>query len=311
MKRVVLSIISVMILITVCIGMTASERQDKYVTVFHPDVVKTQEVMHEFFEKEDIEIDKTDVETVVGKKDDEQVQSLIIENLVKNEEDETIGKQVIEKIELGEENVTADGDSKEAVIIEEKSEYSGVVYLTFDDGPVEAITVPILDVLKEYGVPATFFTLGSYGEKNPEILKRQAEEGHTVANHSYSHQKKIFNSLDTFKKEIEKTNNVIKDATGKDVKFIRIPYGTKLNNAYKEYLNSIGMESISWNCESYDSRTPKRTAEQILEGVKSTSKNKKEVIVIMHDTYGKENTVAALPSIIEYFKSLNYEFKAF
>lgn len=264
MKRVVLSFISVMILITVCVGMTSSERQDKYVAVFHPEAVKTHEVMQEFFKKEEPKIEETVVEEI-----------------------------------------------QEEVIVEEPKVYEGVVYLTFDDGPVEAITVPILDILKEYGVPATFFTLGSYGEKNPEILKRQADEGHTVANHSYSHQKKIFNALEIFKWEVEKTNEVIKNSTGKDVKFIRIPYGTKLNTAYKEYLASMGMESISWNCESYDSRTPKRTAAQILEGVKSTSKGKKEVIVIMHDTYGKENTVEALPSIIEYFQSLNYEFKAF
>ncbi|MBP3284115.1 MAG: polysaccharide deacetylase [Clostridia bacterium] len=260
MKRFILSLISVMILITVCVAMTSSERQDKYVAVFHPAAVKTQDVAEEFFGKEEI---------------------------------------------IPEEPVV-----KEPVV-EEPKVYDGVVYLTFDDGPVEAITVPILDILKEYGVKATFFTLGSYGERNPEILKRQAEEGHTVANHSYSHKKDIFQSLSTFQSEIEKTNEVILNATGKEVKFFRIPYGTKVGAAYKEYLDSLGMEVIGWNCESYDSRTPKRTAEQILEGVKSTSKGKKEVIVIMHDTYGKTETVKALPSVIEYFQSINYEFKAF
>jgi len=263
MKRFVLSIVSVMILITVCVAMTSSERQDKYVAVFHPEAVKTQEVAEMFFGVE--------------------------------EPEPVVEVPIVE----------------EPIVVEESKVYDGVVYLTFDDGPVEKITVPILDILKEYNVPATFFTLGSYGEKAQEILKRQAEEGHTVANHSYSHRKEIFSSLSKFQQEVEKTNEVIKNATGNDVKFIRIPYGTKLTASYKEYLASIGMESISWNCESYDSRTPKRTAEQILEGVKSTSKGKKEVIVIMHDTYGKEETVKALPSIIEYFKSLNYEFKAF
>jgi len=264
MKRFILSFVSVMMLITVCVGMTSSERQDKYIAVFHPDAVKTQEVAEMLF------------------------------GIEEQKPEEPIVEEPIEE-----------------VVVEEPKVYDGVVYLTFDDGPVEAITVPILDILKEYDVKATFFTLGSYGEKKPELLKRQAEEGHTVANHSYTHQKKIFNALSTFKSEVERTNEVIKNATGNDVKFIRIPYGTKLNSSYKEYLASIGMESIGWNCESYDSRTPKRTAEQILEGVKSTSKGKKEVVVIMHDTYGKEETVKALPSIIEYFQSLNYEFKAF
>ncbi len=190
-------------------------------------------------------------------------------------------------------------------------EYSGVVYLTFDDGPVPGITDKILDILKEYSVQATFFNLGSYVKKNPELTKRVYDEGHTVASHSYSHRSEMFSSLEKFKDEITKTNEEIELAIGEKPKFFRTPYGTKLKEPYKQVVYSNGMEFVGWNCETYDSRTGKKTAEDLLNAVKETMPKKKDVVVIMHDTYGKQHTVDALPSIIEYFQSINYEFKKY
>lgn len=196
-------------------------------------------------------------------------------------------------------------------VIEEEKVYDGVVYLTFDDGPVSGITNQILDTLKEYNVKATFFMLGSYAKREPELTKRVYDEGHTVATHSHTHQKSMFNSLANFKKEIEDSVTVLEGITGDKIKYFRIPYGTKIGQAYKDYLAEKGLTIVKWNCESYDSRVNTKTPEQILEGVKSTKPAKGDVIVIMHDTYGKQKTVDALPSIIEYFKSINYEFKRF
>ena len=68
MKRFILSLVSVMILISVCIGMTSSERQDKYVAVFHPEVLKTPEVVKEFFGKEEPKLEEPVVEEKKGGK---------------------------------------------------------------------------------------------------------------------------------------------------------------------------------------------------------------------------------------------------
>lgn len=203
---------------------------------------------------------------------------------------------------------------EEAVVLEpvkEEKVYDGVVYLTFDDGPVSEITPQILDTLKEYDVKATFFMIGSYAKKNPELVKRVYDEGHTVASHSYTHQKAMFSSLDKFKEEIDDSLLVLEEITGSKVKYFRIPYGTKIGQAYKDYLDKNGLTIVKWNCESYDSRVKTKTPEQILEGVKSTKPAKGDVIVIMHDTYGKQKTADALASVIEYFNSINYEFKRF
>lgn len=195
--------------------------------------------------------------------------------------------------------------------IPEEKHYDGTVYLTFDDGPTNEITPQILDILKEHEVLATFFVLGSYAKRVPEVLKREFEEGHTIGNHSYSHQKSMFSSIDKFKSEIEKTNSVISEITGEIPKFFRFPYGTKVGKAFKDYLSEKELTVINWNCESSDSHSTTIKADAILASVKRTVKDQKEVIVIMHDTYGKQETVKALPQIIEYFKELNYEFKSF
>lgn len=190
-------------------------------------------------------------------------------------------------------------------------EYAGVVYLTFDDGPVSGITEKILDILKEYDVKATFFNLGSYVKKNPELTKRAYDEGHTVASHSYTHKSEMFSSLEKFTDEINSTSDIIEEVTGEKPKFFRTPYGTKLKDSFKNVVYSNGMEFVSWNCETYDSRKGEKTTEDLLNAVKTTMPKKKDVIVIMHDTYGKQHTVDALPSIIEYFQSINYEFRKF
>ena len=61
------------------------------------------------------------------------------------------------------------------------------VFLTFDDGPTKSKTEPILDILKKENVKASFFVLGSRAEYNPEIIRREYNEGHFIANHGYSH----------------------------------------------------------------------------------------------------------------------------
>ena len=64
-----------------------------------------------------------------------------------------------------------------------------VAFLTFDDGPSSNVTPKILDVLKKENIKATFFVLGTMAKANPEVLKREKEEGHYIANHSYSDRK--------------------------------------------------------------------------------------------------------------------------
>ena len=195
--------------------------------------------------------------------------------------------------------------------LEEEHIYDGIAYLTFDDGPSTTITPQILDTLKEKGIKATFFVIGSYAKSHPDLVKRAYDEGHTIGLHSYTHKKSMFNSLAAFKEEVDKTYDVVYDIIGEAPRYFRIPYGTKIGKTFKDYLNEKGLSIIGWNCESYDSRTFTTKPEQLLQAVKDTSVNKKEVTVIMHDTYGKQKTADALSDIIEFFNEKNYELKKY
>lgn len=195
--------------------------------------------------------------------------------------------------------------------VEEEHVYDGIAYLTFDDGPSTTITPQILDILKEKEVKATFFVIGSYAKSHPELVKRAYDEGHTIGLHSYTHKKSMFNSLQAFKEEVDKTYDVVYDIIGEAPKYFRIPYGTKIGKTFKDYLNEKGLSVIGWNCESYDSRTYTTKPEQLVQAVKDTMGTKKEVTVIMHDTYGKQKTADALPDIIEHFNEVNYELKKY
>lgn len=88
-------------------------------------------------------------------------------------------------------------------------------YLTFDDGPTSKCTEKILDILKSENIKATFFVVGKHVKEYPEIVKREYEEGHYIANHGYNHNNKLlYKNMESFEKEIVNTDLEIAKAIG-------------------------------------------------------------------------------------------------
>ena len=183
-----------------------------------------------------------------------------------------------------------------------------VVYLTFDDGPSTTNTLGILDILDRYNVKATFFTLGKSIEANEEakdILKETAKRGHAIANHTYGHDysylypNKTMN-VDNIISDLEKSENSMKEVLGKDfsTRVIRLPGG---------YYN------VDWNALNKDAEGKPKNADELLQSTKDTIEvlgpNADSVVLLMHDTYGKEETVKSLPQIIEYLQGKGFEFR--
>lgn len=202
-----------------------------------------------------------------------------------------------------------------------------IAFLTFDDGPSTTVTPQVLDVLKNNNIKATFFTVGNLIESNnssKEIIKRIFKEGHAIGNHSYSHEMKILyphNKLDvnTFMTELEKNNNILKDILGQDfnASAMRMP-GGYMSRVYYDDPNLVelnaklkekDMYSIDWNAYIFDAEGEKKTAPELVEAFKQSVGTKEKIVVLMHDTYGKEDTAKALPEIIAYLKTSGYEFK--
>lgn len=195
-----------------------------------------------------------------------------------------------------------------------------IAYLTFDDGPTLKATGKILNILKEEEVKATFFVIGKYVKKHPELVKRAYEEGHYIANHGYNHDNhKLYKSADSFISEIKNTDIEISKAIGVDnycSHVFRFPNGfmSPNNKAKKKeaakLLSDMNYTFIDWNCLNNDS-IKKYNSSQLLKNLKKSCKGKGTLVVLMHDTSDVSDTPSVLKDSIDYLKEQGYEFRNF
>ena len=196
-----------------------------------------------------------------------------------------------------------------------------VAYLTFDDGPTvyRKSTATILDILKKNDVKATFFVVGSNVEKYPDLVKREYEEGHFIANHTYSHQDHIlYKSKESFLFEIVKTDQAIGKAIGVEhyrSHLFRFPGGSGGVNHEKKkeaihYLEEIDYTYVDWNSLNNDA-VHKYSDQELLENLKKNCKGKNTLIILMHDAAFVNKTYNVLEDSIAYLKEEGYTFRTF
>ncbi|MEH7335961.1 polysaccharide deacetylase family protein [Neobacillus drentensis] len=170
-----------------------------------------------------------------------------------------------------------------------------VVALTFDDGPTKNVE-QILPLLKKYNAKATFFLIGNEIEKTPEEAEKIVKAGYQVGNHTYSHNRMVFKSPSYIKEEIEKTDNLIREAGFKGEIDFRPPNGKKLFGL-PFYLNKHNRDTITWNLEPDTYYT---TASDKVKYVED--RIKPGSIILMHPMY--DNTGSELEAIEGIIKSL-------
>ena len=151
------------------------------------------------------------------------------------------------------------------------------IALTFDDGPSAVWTPALLDGLKERGVKATFFLIGENADKNPEIVKRMAEEGHLIGNHTYHHVELIKVSENEARLELADTSAVIVRITGKEPEYMRPPFGTWQRKLEQD----IQMLPVLWTIDPLDWTTENQD-EIVNKGVTEAEEND---IILLHDCY--------------------------
>lgn len=191
-----------------------------------------------------------------------------------------------------------------------------IVYLTFDDGP-SVCTDQILNILRQERVKATFFVTAQF---TPYLNRMAAiaKDGHEVAIHSYSHNFKIYKSIDSYFADLDKLNDLIEKYTGKRSRIMRFPGGSS-NSIYRKYnsdpkfmdrlcvaLLDSGYQFVDWNLDSGDARGNNIAADRLVRSACGSRHNIQ--CLLMHDTGAKRTTVTALPQIIRYFKQHGYEF---
>lgn len=194
------------------------------------------------------------------------------------------------------------------------------VFLTFDDGPSKNVTIQILDILKQENIKATFFLLGSRVELQPEIVKREYEEGHFLASHGYSHiYSQIYASPESVIDEYNKSIVAIRNAIGEqeyNPHLFRFPggyYGGKyyeIKQQATQLLEQNAIAYVDWNALTSDA-AGKHTTEEFIAELEKTVPKHNSVVVLMHDAGNKQSTADALPQIISYFRDRGFEFENF
>lgn len=180
-----------------------------------------------------------------------------------------------------------------------------VVALTFDDGPSTTFTPQVLDILKEHNATATFFVVGKRAEQYPELIKRAADEGHEIANHTYNHPMSPVKA-GRLAEELDKTDEVVFGVTGKHTQYFRPP-GGKCTRATVEPALDKGYKVILWTAQEDPKDWADPGVQQIVSRVVDHVRNGS--IIILHDCGGdRTQTMEALPKIIQGLRDKGYEF---
>jgi peptidoglycan/xylan/chitin deacetylase (PgdA/CDA1 family) len=125
------------------------------------------------------------------------------------------------------------------------------VALTFDDGPNDAATPQLLDLLARRGVRATFFAMGDFARIQPDLVRRVVAEGHLLGNHTMGHPKLSVTSAVRVRAELAECNAVLEEITGKAVHYFRPPFGARRPMVLRA-ARELGLTPVMWNVTGYD-----------------------------------------------------------
>jgi peptidoglycan-N-acetylglucosamine deacetylase len=178
------------------------------------------------------------------------------------------------------------------------------IYLTFDDGP-GAFTQQVLDILARYNAKATFFVIGENVGGSPSLVRAMRQAGHSVQNHTWGHPNLTKYSNSGIRSQVSDTDNAIRNAGGGRSTCVRPPYGAT-NKRVRSVLQGMGKRQALWTIDTNDWQRPGANA--IYRTV--VNQARPGSIVLAHDGGGmREQTVAALPRILETLSDRGYKFR--
>lgn len=192
----------------------------------------------------------------------------------------------------------------------ERARTGNQIALTIDDGPDQAVTPKVLDILDQYRVKATFFCIGEKALKCAGLCREIVRRGHVVENHSMQH-RLYFSLLGTsgFTREIESAQQTLLDITGQRPMFFRAPAGLR-NPFLGPVLARLDLQLVSWSIRGFDTRVghAERIAHRLIGGLRAGA------IVLLHDgnaavgRNGRAVILDVLPKLIEAARSRQLQF---
>ncbi len=180
------------------------------------------------------------------------------------------------------------------------------LYLTFDAGYENGCTEQILDVLKKHQVPAAFFLVGNYLQTQPELVRRMAEEGHTVGNHTWHHyDMSRIADRSSFQEELQMVESEYKAITGLDLpKFYRPPQGTYSEENLK-MAQELGYKTVFWSLAYVDwNNDDQPTAQEAFDKLLPRVHN--GAVILLHST--SATNAAILDTLLTRYEEMGYQF---
>ena len=203
------------------------------------------------------------------------------------------------------------GPANSAVLARYDAAYLGdtgkkTLYLTFDAGYENGCTAKILDILKKHQVPAAFFLVGNYLEKNPDLVRRMAQEGHIVGNHTMHHpdMSKLTDKA-AFSKELLDLEALFKEITGETMpKYYRPPQGIYSEENLK-MAKELGYKTVFWSLAYVDWQNDKQpTADYAMSKLLPRTHN--GAVILLHST--SETNAEILDELLTKWKAMGYTF---
>ena len=183
-----------------------------------------------------------------------------------------------------------------------------MLYLTFDAGYENGCTAKILDVLKKHQVPAAFFLVGNYLERNPDLVRRMVEEGHIVGNHTMHHydMSKI-SDKETFTKELQDLEALYRQVTGQELqKFYRPPQGI-YSETNLEMAKALGYKTVFWSLAYVDwNNDSQPTREQAMSKLLPRIHN--GAVILLHST--SKTNAEILDELLTQWEKMGYSFQS-
>ena len=181
-----------------------------------------------------------------------------------------------------------------------------VIYLTFDAGYENGCTEKILNILKQHNAPAAFFLVGNYIEKNADLVRRMADESHTVGNHTMHHydMSKISDRA-TFEKELRDLEDLYRETTGQEMKkYYRPPQGT-YSQENLSMAKELGYKTVFWSLAYVDwNNDAQPTKEQAFSKLIPRIHN--GAVVLLHST--SRTNAEILDELLTKWEEMGYRF---
>jgi peptidoglycan/xylan/chitin deacetylase (PgdA/CDA1 family) len=177
-----------------------------------------------------------------------------------------------------------------------------IIALTFDDGPDPRWTPQVLELLRQAGVPATFFLIGEHAAAHPELVRRIVREGHQVGNHMWRDENALLLGDDAAERSLRRTERVLFAITGAAPDWMR-PAGGLARPSFVRRAHRLGYRVVIASAYASDPRRP--PARYIAWAL--TRMMRPGAILVLHDSGGdRSRSVAALPAILDYARRHNY-----